>query len=118
MANKNAESTRFYSDMHEKSVCKALGATQTSNSGAGMFSAGDCIQSDASMLIECKTCMSDKNSFSIKEDWLNKNKKEMFAKRLQYGSLCFNFGPKKPNYYIINEELMQELVNYLSEQLK
>lgn len=31
MANKNSNSTRFYSDKHEKSVCKALGALQTSN---------------------------------------------------------------------------------------
>lgn len=36
MADK--QSTRYYSDLHEKSVCKALGAVQQSNSGAGKFS--------------------------------------------------------------------------------
>ena len=33
--NNNTESTRYYSDKHEKSVCKALNAYQQSNSGAG-----------------------------------------------------------------------------------
>lgn len=36
MADK--QSTRYFSDKHEKSVCKALGAVQQSNSGAGKFS--------------------------------------------------------------------------------
>ena len=41
MATKNKEATRFYSDRHEKSICKALGAQQQSNSGAGHFRKGD-----------------------------------------------------------------------------
>lgn len=117
MANKNDQSTRFYSDKHEKSVCKALGAKQTANSGAALFAAGDCVHDGASMLIECKTCMKDKDSFSIKKEWLEKNKQEMFSKRLQHGSLCFNFGPGQANYYIIDENLMSQLVDYLEEEL-
>lgn len=68
MANKNKESTRFYSDLHEKSVCKALGAIQQSNSGAGLFKKGDVVQEDASLLVECKTTMTEKDSISIKQD--------------------------------------------------
>ena len=118
MANKNYESTRFFSDAHEKSVCKALGATQQSNSGAAVFAAGDCVQEAASMLIECKTCMTEKESFSIKAEWLRKNRDEAFSKRLQNHCLAFNFGPGQPNYYVINESLMQQLVEYLEESLK
>ena len=33
----NKESTRYYSNLHEKSVCRALDATQTPNSGAGKW---------------------------------------------------------------------------------
>lgn len=66
--NKNKESTRYYSDLHEKSVCRALGATQQSNSGASIFNKGDCIQKDASLLIECKTTMKEKTSVSIKKE--------------------------------------------------
>ena len=117
MSNKNKESTRYYSGAHEKSVCKALGARQQSNSGAATFAAGDCVQEDASMLIECKTCMTEKSSFSIKSEWLQKNRDEAFAKRLQNYCLAFNFGPGLPNYYIINESLMQQLIEYLKETL-
>lgn len=65
---KNKNSTRAYSDIQEKSVCKALNATQTPNSGAGLFYKGDCVNSSASILIECKTCMKEKDSFSIKKE--------------------------------------------------
>lgn len=115
MKNNNEDSTRFYSDKHEKSICKALQATQTPNSGAGKFKKGDVIQEEASLLIEAKTCMSEKTSFSIKEDWLLKNKEEAFINRLSSNALCFNFGPNKPNYYIIDEKLMQFLVEKLAE---
>jgi hypothetical protein len=118
MANKNTESTRYYSDTHEKSVCKALGARQQSNSGAGRYSKGDCVQEAASLLIECKTVMTDKESISIKKEWLRKNTEEAFAVRLQNSCIAFNFGPGQPNYYVINENLMQQLVEYLEESLK
>lgn len=36
--NKNTESTRYYSDKQEKSVCKLLEATQSPNSGAAKLS--------------------------------------------------------------------------------
>lgn len=113
--NKNKESTRFYSDKQEKSVCNALNARQTANSGAGKFRKGDCIQIDASLLIECKTCMSHKESFAIKNDWIAKNKEEAFSQRLSNQCIAFNFGPDEPNYYIINEKLMKFLVEQLSK---
>jgi hypothetical protein len=118
MANKNTESTRYYSDAHEKSVCKALGARQQSNSGAGRYSKGDCVQEAASLLIECKTVMTDKESISIKKEWIAKNRDEAFAVRLQNSCIAFNFGPGQPNYYVINESLMQQLVEHLEESLK
>ena len=41
--NKNQESTRYYSDKQEKSVCKSLNGKQVSNSGAGLFKKGDVV---------------------------------------------------------------------------
>lgn len=43
MKTTNKECTRYYSDAQEKSVCRALGATQVVNSGASKFSKGDCV---------------------------------------------------------------------------
>ena len=113
MVNKNTDSTRFYSDKHEKSVCKALGAKQQSNSGAGKFNKGDVITDN--FLIECKTVMSPKASISIKREWVDKNKNEAFAIRKPYQAVCFNFGPEGKNYYVINETLMKFLVEKLED---
>lgn len=116
MATKNKEATRYYSDRHEKSICKALGAKQQSNSGAGRFRKGDVIQDEASLLIEAKTTMTDKDSFSIKKDWIIKNKEEAFSLRKSNSCICFNFGPEQENYYVISEKLMKFLVEKMVEE--
>lgn len=116
MATKNKEATRYYSDRHEKSICKALGAKQQSNSGAGRFRKGDVIQNEASLLIEAKTTMTDKDSFSVKKDWILKNKEEAFALRKSNSCICFNFGPEQENYYVIDEKLMKFLVEKIIQE--
>lgn len=113
MKNKNA--TRSFSDAHEKSVCKALNAIQTPNSGATKFKKGDCIQQEVSLLIECKTSTKEKDSVSIKKEWIDKNNKEAKDMRLDNSCLCFNFGPETDNYYVISEKLMKYLVKSLKE---
>ena len=116
MSTKNKESTRFYSDRHEKSICNALGAIQQSNSGAGHFRKGDVIHNEASLLIEAKTTMTPKQSFSVKKEWIDKNKEEAFQIRKSNSCICFNFGPEESNYYVINEKLMKFLVQKLVEE--
>lgn len=113
MKNHNKESTRYYSERQENSVCEALGGRRQANSGAAKFCAGDVIVDSADMLIECKTCMTDKESFSIKKEWWEKNRLEAFQKRKSNRAIAFNFGPQRENLYIISEELMKVLVNYL-----
>lgn len=112
----NKEATRYYSDQHEKSVCRALGASKTANSGAGKWSKGDCVKRNASLLIECKTVMIEKQSVSIKREWIDKNKDEAFSNRLDNSCICINFGPNTPNYYVIDEKLMKFLVEKLEEE--
>lgn len=107
--------TRYYSDIQEKSVCKLLGAQQVSGSGSGHFRKGDVVHRGASLLIECKTVVSDKDSVSIKKDWIEKNKEEAFTQRLHSGVIAFNFGPSQKNYFIIDEKLMKLLVDLLDE---
>lgn len=116
MAIKSSESTRSFSDAHEKSICKALGATQQSNSGAGRFHKGDVIHNGASMLIEAKCVMSPKQSVSLKKEWIEKNKAESFAIRKLNQAVCVNFEPGGPNYYVINESLMKFLIEKLVEE--
>lgn len=112
----NKDSTRYYSNLHERSVCRALDATQTPNSGATKWRKGDVVQKQASLLIECKTVMTEKQSVSIKKEWIDKNREEAFSNRLDNSCLCINFGPNTDNYYVISEKLMKFLVEKLQDE--
>ena len=107
----NKKCTRYFSSRQEKQVAKVVNGKQTANSGATAFSKGD-VTTDL-FLLECKTCMEDKQSFSIKKEWLEKNKEEAFAVGKDYSALVFNFGPNSKNYYVIDEKLFKVLNQYL-----
>ena len=96
--------TRFYSNKQEKQVANTVGGRQTANSGATPFSKGDVVtQGREGWLIECKTCTSEKASFSIKKEWLLKNKQEAFAMGKDHNALCFDFGDGN-RFYILDEK--------------
>ena len=110
----NKEATRHASSVQEKRVAGKLGGKVSSNSGAGLFNKGDIVVEDASLLVECKTCMESKKSFSIKKDWIDKNKEEAFRLRLDNHVIAFNFDYQdKKDYYIIDDKLMEYLVHCL-----
>lgn len=115
---KNTNSTRFYSRKQEEHVANKLEGYVVVNSGAGLFNKGDVVINRASCLIECKTCLTDKNSFSIKKDWIEKNKEEANEMRLDNNALCFSFGPESKQYYIIDEKLMSFLINKLADEIE
>ena len=106
--------TRYYSSKQEKSVAKVVGGKQVSNSGATPFLKGD-VQTD-NVLFECKTCTTEKKSFSIKKEWLDKNEEEAFAMNKRYSVLVFNFGPDTDNYYIINEKTFKKFLDFLKAE--
>ena len=108
--------TRDASNKQEKSVAQLLGGTVNSNSGAGKWRKGDVQIPSASLLVECKTCMSDKTSFSVKEDWITKNKEEAMSCRMDNSCVAISFGPDKPNYFLIDSKLMKFLVEKLIEE--
>lgn len=94
--------TRFYSNKQEKAIAKAIGGKQTANSGATAFSKGDVVADN--WLIEAKTATTEKKSFAIKKEWLEKNKEEAFAMRKDYNALCFDFGDNGKRYYVVDEK--------------
>lgn len=113
---KNKESTRYYSNIQESYIAKLLNGVQTANSGATAFTKGDVRVKSASLLVECKTCIKEKDSFSIKKEWLDKNQQEARVTHYTNGVLAFNFGPNTSNYFIINENLMQYLTECLQKE--
>lgn len=107
---RNKRSTRYYSNLQERRVAKAIGGRQTSNSGAPRFTAGD-VRTN-SFLLECKTCTEPRKSFTLKKEWFDKNKEEAFAMHKDYSAVVFDFGDGE-NLYVIDEQLFQKLVKYL-----
>lgn len=114
--NKSGEKkpTRYYSSKQEKAVAKKFDGKQTKNSGATLFDKGD-VTLDK-WLIECKTKTSISESISVKKEWLEKNNKEAIFEGKDYSALAFNFGPDEKNYYIIDEYLFKELVDYINNK--
>ena len=113
----NKEATRYASSVQEKRVAGKFGGKVSSNSGAGLFNKGDVVCEDASLLVECKTCMEPKKSFSINKDWIEKNKEEAFRLRLDNHVIAFNFDYQdKKDYYIIDDKLMGFLVHCLEKE--
>lgn len=104
--------TRYYSSLQEKSVAKAIGGKQTSNSGATMFQKGD-VNLNSLFLIECKTKVKDCDSITVHKEWITKNREESIFMNKDYSAVAINFGPGQENYYIIDEDLFVQLTEYL-----
>lgn len=105
--------TRAYSKKQENRVAKALGGKVNANSGATGFYKGDVRTEHC--LIECKTATKEVKSVSIKKEWLDKLKQEQFSMGKLYSILAFDFGDGN-DYYIIDKNLMQVLLNYMEEE--
>jgi len=110
--------TRYYSDLQENAIKDLIDGWKNPNSGAGHFRKGDVIQQEASILIECKTPTSEKDSFSIKKEWIEKNRSEARDMRLFNNAIAFTYGPKQENFFVIDEKLFKFLVEKLVEEYK
>jgi len=102
--------TRFYSKRQEKHIAKELGGRRQANSGATAFQKGDVVLDD--WLLEAKTCTTVKKSFSIKREWLDKNKEEAFAMRKPYNALVIDFGDGE-QFYMVDEKTFKVMLDYM-----
>lgn len=89
-----------------------LGGRTQANSGATPFYKGD-VMTDV-MLIECKTHMQEKKSFSIKRSWIDDIKKEAFAMGKGHWALNICYGDDE-QFYVIDENTMMLLHEKLEE---
>lgn len=107
---------RYYSSRQEKSVAKAINGRTTPNSGATLTVKGDVISGDMrGFLYECKTCTKDQKSFTLQEAWFKKNLEESIFMKKDYTAIVFNFGPDKPNYYVLDERTFLEMKDALEK---
>lgn len=108
--------TRYYSTRQEKQVSKYLNAKRTKNSGATKFGGKGDVLIPRLMSIECKTKTKHSDSIVIKKEWFTKNKESTLIDGTQYEIISFSFGPDEENYYIIDEKLFIDFIEYLKNK--
>ena len=94
-------STRYYSNKQEKQIAKAVGGKQTANSGATQWVKGDILTDD--WLIEAKTHTEARKQFTIKKEWIDKNREEAFQMGKHHSAVVIQFEPEGENHYLISE---------------
>ena len=98
--------TRYFSNKQEKKIAKAVQGQQVANSGATAFKKGDVTTEN--WLFEAKTKTTESKSFSIKREWIEKNKEEAFAMGKDYSALVIDFGDGE-QFYLLDEKTFLEL---------
>lgn len=111
-----ARSTIDKSSEQEEFVASYLGGKRTPRSGAGIRSKGDVMTPNA--LIECKTSMVEKDSFTVKREWLTKMQRERFEDRKEFAFLVQNFGGKgnQDNYVVMRIEDFKKLMDMYAKE--
>lgn len=99
-------STRAKSSQQEKRIAKAMGGRQVVGSGSTPFLKGDVIA--GKLFIEAKTRMEPKQQITVKKEWLEKAKEQMFSTRKEDYAVAISFGDPK-EYYIIEDSFMEDL---------
>lgn len=106
--------TRDFSNIQENNVAKLLGGRRTANSGATTFSKGDVIA--GSVLIECKTKMTECGSFSVSKNWLKTVERERLEMGKKASAVAISFDAGKTSFFIIGPALMKRLVELLNSE--
>lgn len=110
--------TRWYSNKQEKKVAKAVGGKQTPNSGSTCHTKGDVLTSgnDGGWCFECKVHMEPMNKFTIKKEWIDKNREEAFQMGKRHSALVLDFGDGEQHYLISERDFLQ-YKKYLEEDI-
>ena len=108
--------TRFYSTKQEKRVAKDLSGKRTANSGATPWQKGDVYTNGTNgFLIECKTAMTEKQTFSVPKKWLKALPEEAFSAGKNHWALAFDYGDGD-EYYIIDKRTFKQLKDLLERE--
>lgn len=102
------KSTKYYSDIQEQEVAKYLGGKQVFLSGGGKFDKGDV--EVGNWLIEAKTSVGTKKSFSIPKAWLDKLDEQSFEMGKAHHALAFRYSPTGEDYFIVDKKTFKDLL--------
>ena len=104
--------TRYYSNKQEKAVAKAVGGKRSANSGASLWQKSDV--TNELFALECKTHTEFREQFTIKHDWIEKNREEAFQMGKRHSALVLDFGDGE-NHYLVSERDFKVLLEKLRE---
>ena len=99
--------------LQEKQVAQLVDGQVQVASGGTSHGGGDVLTDN--WFFECKTVISEKNSYSVKKAVLEKLKEQTFEQRKDYGTLAFRFSPEEKDYFIVDSDTfkyMMQCVNY------
>ena len=102
------------SKQQENEIAKMVGGRVQSNSGGTRFGGGDV--HTQTVFIEAKTPVTDKQTFSIKQEWLEKARQQAFEQNKTNYALAFRFGPDSPDFFVIDKRLFKYLIEKLEEE--
>ena len=103
--------TRKYSNKQEEKIAKMFGGKVQSNSGGTKFGGGD-VHTEK-FLIEAKTSTTDKNSFSIKREWIEKAKEQAYEQGKENYMVAFQFSPDGDTYFVIDSYTARILLEFM-----
>ena len=98
-----------YSASQEADIARLLGGRVQSNSGGTRFGGGDVLTEH--FFVEAKVPTKDQTSFSVKKEWIDKMREQMFEQGKYQCALAFRFSPQGEDYFVINSRLMKFLVD-------
>lgn len=108
---------RKISDKQEKRIAKDLKGKRQLNSGATLFQKGDVLLKEYGILLECKTKIDASKSFTIKKEWIEKNKEEAFGIGCNpnRATIAFDFGDNDGTYFVIGYNFFKEILQLLKD---
>lgn len=111
------KSTIDKSTEQEKFVADFLEVKRTPRSGATIHKKGD-VQDEFS-IFECKTSMKEKESFTVKKEWLTKLNRERIEDRKRFAFLIENYGGdgNKDNHVIMSIETFKQLYSAFRKEV-
>ena len=103
------------SKKQEERIAKLFNTTPTPRSGGGNWKKGDVLSEN--YLIECKTSVTPKLTYSVKKLDLDKAKHEARQMRKENSILSFTIGENFEDYFIVDTKFIKDYLGY-KKQIK
>ena len=94
--------------LQEKQVANLVNGQVQVASGGTSHGGGDVLTDN--WFFECKTVTTPKNSYSVKKSIIDKMKEQTFEQRRDYCALVFRFSPEGKDYFVIDSDTMEYLL--------